>query len=114
MLGIGTHQRVRQLIVRLHAQGQVSFGDPASPFWMVMRASDKTAYLSRVEERVLSEIPREYVTNATKMRLAARLPENSLHEVLDQLVRRRLIEASEGLRAERVFRLTAAGLNHSA
>jgi DNA-binding IclR family transcriptional regulator len=108
-----THQRVRQLIVKLHAQDHVSFGDPANPYWMVMRASDKTAYLSRVEERVLSAIPREYVTNATKIRLAARVPENSLHEVLDQLVRRRLIEASEGLRAERVFRLTAAGLNHS-
>lgn len=108
-----THQRVRQLIVKLHAQGHVSFGDPANPFWMVMRASDKTAYLSRVEERVLSAIPREYVTNATKIRLAVRLPENSLHEVLDQLVHRRLIEASKGLRAEGVFRLTAAGLNHS-
>jgi DNA-binding IclR family transcriptional regulator len=107
-----THQRVRQLIVKLHAQGHLRFADPANPFWMVMRAGDKTHCLSRVEERVLSAIPREYVTNATKIRLATRVPEKSLHEVLERLVLRRLIDASEGLRAERVFRLTAAGASH--
>jgi hypothetical protein len=28
----GSHQRVRQLVVKLHAQGRVSFGDPETPF----------------------------------------------------------------------------------
>jgi hypothetical protein len=65
-----SHQRVRQLVVKLHAQGRVRFGDPEKPFWIVMRAGDKTFLLSRDEERVLSAIPREYLTDATKIRLA--------------------------------------------
>jgi hypothetical protein len=42
-----THQGVRQLLIKLHAQGHVSFADPENPFWIVMRAGDKTALLSR-------------------------------------------------------------------
>jgi hypothetical protein len=37
----------------------------------VMRAGDKTCLLSRDEERVLSAIPQEYATDATKIRLTA-------------------------------------------
>ena len=40
-LGV-TRQRVRQLIVRLHALGRIAFGDPGDPFWIVMRADDKS------------------------------------------------------------------------
>ena len=39
-LGI-SHQRVRQLVIKLHAQGRVSFGDPDMPFWIVTRAGDR-------------------------------------------------------------------------
>ena len=73
-----SHQRVRQLVIKLHAQGQVSFGDPDKPFWIVMRVGDKTPLLSRDEEQILSAIPREYATDATKIRLAARLPEHTV------------------------------------
>src|SRR5262244_2567652 len=45
-LGV-TDQRVRQLVIKLHAQGYVSFGDPVNAFWIVMRAGDKTRLLSR-------------------------------------------------------------------
>ena len=48
-----SHQRVRQLVIKLHAQGRVSFGDPDKPFWIVMRAGDKTLLQSRDEEHVL-------------------------------------------------------------
>ena len=41
-LGV-TRQRVRQLIVRLHALGRIAFGDPDDPFWIVMRAEDKVS-----------------------------------------------------------------------
>jgi len=34
-----SHQRVRQLVIKLHAQGRVSFGDPDMPFWIVTRPS---------------------------------------------------------------------------
>jgi Mn-dependent DtxR family transcriptional regulator len=110
-LGV-TDQRVRQLVIKLHAQGYVSFGDPVNAFWIVMRAGDKTRLLSRDEERVLSAIPLEYVTDATKIRLAARIPENKVQKILKSLIVRRFVEASEGLRGNKVYRITAAGLKH--
>ena len=82
-LGV-TYQRVHQLTIRLHAQGRVTFGDPENPLRIVMRKGDKTPFLSRDEERVLSAIPREYVTDATKIRLAARMPENKVQKILEE------------------------------
>ena len=110
-LGI-SHQRVRQLVIKLHAQGRVIFGDPETPFWIVMRAGDKTPFLSRDEQRVLSAIPREYATNATKIRLAVRMPETKVREILERLIIGRLVEAFGGLRGDRVYRVSAAGLKH--
>jgi DNA-binding IclR family transcriptional regulator len=110
-LGV-THQRVRQLVIKLHAQGYLSFGDQENAFWMVMRAGDKTLLLSRDEERVLSVIPREYATDATKIRLAARMPEGTAEQILERLIVNGFVEAFEGLRGNRVFRITAAGLTH--
>ena len=94
-LGV-THQRVRQLVIKLHAQGRVSFGDPETPFWIVMRAGDTIPLLSRDQERVLSAIPREYATNATKIRLAVRMPETEVRQILDRLIIGRLVEVFEG------------------
>ena len=110
-LGV-THQRVHQLVIRLHAQGRVSFGDPENPLWIVMRAGDKTPFLSRDEERVLSAIPPEYATNATKIRLAARMPENKVQQILERLIASRFVEACEGFQGNRLYRITAAGLKH--
>jgi Mn-dependent DtxR family transcriptional regulator len=110
-LGV-THQRVRQLVIKLHAQGRVSFGDPETPFWIVMRAGDKTRLLSRDQERVLSAIPRVYATNATKIRLAVRMPETKVRQILERLIIGRLVEAFEGWRGDRVYRITSAGLKH--
>jgi hypothetical protein len=72
-LGV-TRQRVRQLIVRLHALGRIAFGDPDDPFWIVMRAEDKSLILSYDEERVLSALPRERAADAARMRAAAPRP----------------------------------------
>jgi DNA-binding IclR family transcriptional regulator len=110
-LGI-THQGVRQLLIKLHAQGRVSFADPENPFWIVMRAGDKTPLLSRDEERVLSAIPREYATDATKIRLAARGPDSEIHQILERLLVRRLVEASNGLTGSRLYRVSNEGLQH--
>jgi len=107
-----TRQRVDQLIVELYAKGHIRLGDPAQPFWLVIRADDNTHFLSPAEERVLSAIPHDYVTNATKIRLAARVGEDSLHDYLAKLVRLNLVQASEGLRGEHVYRVTPAGFNH--
>jgi len=110
-LGI-THQAVRQLLIRLHAHGQVRFVDPENPFWFVIGADDKTFVMSRHEERVLSVAPREYATDAIKIRVAAGVPEGEIHGILERLLVRRLIEASDGLRGDRVYRVTEAGLRH--
>jgi Mn-dependent DtxR family transcriptional regulator/DNA-binding MarR family transcriptional regulator len=107
-----TPQRVRQLLIKLHALGCVKFGDPENPFWIVMRAGDKTSLLSYDEERVLSVIPREYATDATKIRLAARMPESKVQQILERLLIRRFIETSDGPRGDRVYRITIAGLKH--
>jgi predicted transcriptional regulator len=110
-LGI-TRQGVHQLLIKLHAGGHVRFADPENPHWLVMRADDKTAVLSRNEERVLSAAPREYATDAVKIRVAAGVPDAEIHEILERLLVRRLIVASEGLRGNRVYRVTDAGLQH--
>jgi Mn-dependent DtxR family transcriptional regulator len=110
-LGI-THQRVRQLIIKLHAQGYVRLGDRENIFWIVMRAGDKTRLLSRDEERVLSAIPREYVTDITKIRLATSMPAKKVMTIIETLKVSRLVETSNGLRGDQVYRTTTAGLNH--
>jgi len=104
-----SHQRVRQLVIKLHAQGRVTFGDLANPFWIIRRTDDGTPLLSRDEEHVLSAVPREYVTNVTKIRLAARMPENKVQKIIEALVANRFVEEFEGLQGSRVYRLTAAG-----
>src|SRR5229473_8488422 len=110
-LGI-THQGVRQLLIKLHAYGYVRFADPEIPFWIVMRTGDKTTVLSRHEERVLSAVPREYATDAVKIRIAAGVPDAEIAQILERLLVRRLIEVSDGLRGGRVYRATGAGLKH--
>ena len=86
-LGV-TRQRVRQLIVRLHALGRIAFGDSDDPFWIVMRAEDKSLILSYDEERVLSALPRERAADAARMRAAARLPASKVEQILGRYRRR--------------------------
>jgi DNA-binding IclR family transcriptional regulator len=107
-----TREAVRQLLVKLYASGHLKFADPENPFWLIMRADDKTSVLSRKEERVLSAIPRDYATDATKIRIAAGVPDGEIQQILERLLVRRLIETSEGLRGGRVYRIADAGLSH--
>lgn len=79
---------------------------------MVMRAGDKTRLLSRDQERALSAIPREFVTDAKQIRRAARLPEDKVEKILERLITARLVETSSGPRGDQVYRLTSAGLGH--
>jgi Mn-dependent DtxR family transcriptional regulator len=107
-----SRQRVHQLVVKLHARGYLSVADPEHPLWMVMRAGDKTRLMSREEERVLSVVPREYVTDATKIRLAVDMTEDLVEKILESLLAARFVESFEGLRGRQVYRMTLAGLNH--
>jgi DNA-binding MarR family transcriptional regulator len=110
-LGI-THQRVRELIIKLHAQGLVTFGDPESPSWLVRRADDKSPILSRDEERVLSALPREHATDVRKLRVTAKLSKEEIEAIVEKLNAAGLAQAVEGLHRAPAFRVTAAGLEH--
>ncbi len=110
-LGI-SREGVRQLLVRLHAQGRVAFGDPDHPSWLVKRADDESPVLSRDEERVLSALAPGHATDAKGLGVAARLPECEVEPIVESLVVAGLAEAQEGLRGSRTFRITAAGSEH--
>jgi DNA-binding MarR family transcriptional regulator len=110
-LGV-TLQRVHQLVVKLHAQGLVKFGDRERVLQVVSRADDQTILLSRDEKRVLSAIPDAYATNAKKIRLAVLLPQERVQQILDRFVARSFIAALYGLADDTVYRITAAGLEH--
>ena len=110
-LGI-TLQRVRQLVVKLHAQGLVKFGDSERILEVVTRTKDKTILLSRDEARVLSAIPDAYATNTTKIRLAVSLPEKSVQRILDRFVARHFVVAQDGFTDRAIYQITAAGLKH--
>ena len=110
-LGI-TLQRVRQLVVKLHAQGLVKFGDPERILEVVSRTKDKTVLLSHDEARVLSAIPDAYATNVTKMRLAVSLPEKNVQEILDSFVAKHFVAAQDGFTDDTIYQITAAGLKH--
>src|SRR5258706_15411418 len=75
-----------------------------------MHTGDKTTVLSRHEERVLWAVPREYATDAVKIRIAAGGRDAEIAQILERLLVRRLIEVSDGLRGGRVYRVTGAGL----
>jgi len=107
-----TRQRVRQLLLKLHAQGLVRFLDPRDPLWAVARADDETNALNREELRVLQVMPREYATTLTKIRLAAKLPECTASEALNRLIAAGFVDAFHGLKGQQVFRMTGAGLSH--
>ena len=110
-LGI-TLQRVRQLVVKLHAQGLVKFGDPERILEVVTRTKDKTVLLSQDEVRVLSAIPDAYATNVKKIRLAVLLPEKSVQQILDHFVARHFVVAQGGFADDTVYQITAIGLKH--
>jgi DNA-binding IscR family transcriptional regulator len=40
------------------------------------------------------------------------MPENTVRQILERLVRGRFVEAFEGLKGSRVYRITVAGLKH--
>jgi predicted transcriptional regulator len=107
-----TLQRVHQLVVKLHAQGFVKFGDPERILDVVSHIQDKTVLLSHDEARVLSAIPDAYATNATKIRLAVLLPAKSVQQILYRLVARHFVVERDGFADRAIYQITAAGLKH--
>jgi Mn-dependent DtxR family transcriptional regulator len=110
-LGV-SHQRVHDLIIKLHASGRVRFADPTRPSWLVMRAGDKTPFLSRDAECVLSILPDDYATDVRKISVAARTSAGKVKGVLQELIVQSLVRAVHGLDGSPTYRITPAGLEH--
>jgi hypothetical protein len=79
----------------------------------VMRADDETPLLSREQERVLSVIPSEYATNATKIQRRTLLSGDQIDAALKGLVGSGFVEAVGEFNGAELFRVTAAGIGHS-
>jgi hypothetical protein len=62
-----------------------------------MRVEDKGLVLSYDEERVLSALPGERAADAARIRVAARLPESKVEQILGRLIGNGL---AEGLSTE--------------
>jgi DNA-binding MarR family transcriptional regulator len=110
-LGV-TKQRTYQLIVDLHAVGRVRLADPPHRLRIVARANDPTPFLSRQEQRVLSAMPEDYATTATKIRLAAGCGETAAAAALERLLALGLVARERKLAGQMVYRLADAGAAH--
>jgi DNA-binding IclR family transcriptional regulator len=107
-----TKQNVHHHIVKLYSLGQIRLGDPERPLLIVSRINDETPLLSYEEERLLSAIPTGSATSAIKIKIATRLPEKQIQQLLRRLRAYGLIDVRDGLEGEIVFGLTTRGLSH--
>ena len=105
-------QRAHQLIIRLHALGRVRFADPTRPSWLVMKASDKTAFLSRDAERILSILPDDYATDVKKISVAGRMSAGKVERILQELIVQSLAKGAQGLDGSPTYQVTSAGQKH--
>ena len=113
-LGI-SREGVRQLLVRLHAQGCVAFGDPDHPSWLVKRARTTRALSCPVRRTcaVCSALPRGHATERHEAKRRGKTVwTGQVEPIVENLIVAGLAEAREGLRGARAFRITAAGLEH--
>lgn len=110
-LGV-TLQCVHSHVVRLFARGHVRLGCPDRILFVVARIDDDTPLLSLPEERVLSAIPNDCATSIAQIRLAARLSERRVRQILNRLIELHFIRPELGLDDGAVYALTAAGSAH--
>jgi len=110
-LGV-SRQRVHQLVVRLHALGKVRLGDSGSPLHIVARSGVPVVFLGRTEERVMSALPNDVETSASKVAVAAGISSKQAGEALLELCRKNLVQEAGIERRQTVYRLTKAGRRH--
>ena len=110
-LGI-TQQRLLQLVVRFHAEGRLKIGDPERPTYIIARNDDASHLLTRDEERLLSALPEEAATMATKLRAAISMPSERLSATISTLQDMGLLARSLSNRGLVLYQLTADGKGH--
>src|SRR5208282_5149439 len=107
-----SRERVRQLLLRLHAQGRIAFADPDHPSWLIKRADDESPVLFRDETRVLSALPLERAADVAGLTRATKLARGEVDRILEKLIDGGWVEALGGLNGAQAFRIAAAGLEH--
>ena len=107
-----SRERVRQLLLRLHAQERIAFVDPDHPSWLVKRADDESPVLSRDETRVLSALPPERAADVESLTRTTKLACGEVERILEKLIDGGLVEALGELSGAQAFRIAAAGLEH--
>jgi predicted transcriptional regulator len=107
-----SRERVRQLLLALHAQARIAFVDPDRPSWLIKRPDDESPVLSRDEARVLSALLPERTADVAGVSMATKLARGEVERFLEKLIDGRLVEVLAGLNGAPAFRLAAAGLEH--
>ena len=107
-----SRQGAKHVLRVLHRQGRVKFADPDDLSWWVLRADDETPLLTREQERVLSAIPREYATDASRIMRRTQLTVDQVEAALQDLVRTGLVGAVGEFNKAALFRATANGIAH--
>jgi DNA-binding MarR family transcriptional regulator len=110
-LGI-TRQRLLQLVVRFHAEGRLRIGDREIPTHIIARSGDTSILLTRDEERLLSALPAEAPTMATKLRAAISMPPERLNATISALQGMGLLAWSLSNKGVVLHALTAEGKAH--
>jgi predicted transcriptional regulator len=110
-LGI-TRQRLLQLVVRFHAEGRLRIGDQERPTYIIARSDDASNLLTRDEERLLSALPEEAATMATKLRAAISMPLERLNAAISTLQGMGLLAQSLSNKGVVLYELTGEGKVH--
>lgn len=110
-LGISP-QGLRQIVVKLHGQGRVRLGDRAHLLHLVARAEDTSVLLTRDEERILSALPNDAATTATKLAAVTHIPVAAAEGLLARLRDAGLVENAGNCRDRAAYRLSRGGRAH--
>ena len=89
-----TPQRIHQLIVRFHAQGNVRLGDQRKILHIIARSDDPSLLLTQDQERILSALPDDVATTVPRLAAAARMMSAGANKAVVDLREKGLIEES--------------------
>jgi Mn-dependent DtxR family transcriptional regulator len=107
-----TPQRIHQLIVRFHAQGNVRLGDQRKILHIIARSDDPSLLLTQDQERILSALPDDVATTVPRLAAAARMMSAGANKAVVDLREKGLIEESGSGGGQVHYRLSAEGRVH--
>ena len=114
LLGV-TRQHIRNVVERLHAEGNIRVADPDEPTFAIARHDDETILLTRAEERVLSALPHVGHVSAGRIRVICTSYRSDVVAILERLLRYGLVSATTRRwrrRETRMYQITEDGKAH--